>query len=778
MMAIIGCALLLCIGSWAVGRSVLLLTGGPSVAAAPAVGLAVLTILSDAALNLGGEGTTAAIVMGVAILAGLIGQLRVRPAVSLAAAASAAAAAALALAAGCIPFLANGRVGTLGVSVLNDLAIHEYWTWARNAGHVYPGLIFPNYPLGAHSLVGALSELTGVSVDRGFAAALIGVPALIALTAHGLFTHLRPGLRAIAAALGAFPYLSAALIGEGAFKEPMVVLLVLGFATLLCEIGRARPLGRAECVPLGLLAAACCLIEGRPGLAWPVLTLAVWGACELVRRRGGWIGFVRTLVVPALIALAVMLLAVAPSLRELVNFSPNLQGSNLQHYLPFAETMGIWFEPDFRGAHTQIVSATMLVLIGLALLLYAAWWWARRRGDALLAAALAALIVYAYVRTRSNAYLTGKAQMVWAGLYMVVVVGAVFDLAPAVRVRELGLWGGRGLPQARRVSVGFLRAVVLIAFAVAAARSTALTLRAAYVDSDARTDQLAPVRRLVGGQPTIMLVADDFASWQLRGARQASLTSYGVADQVPFELSPDRPPPTAGVATDFASVTSASLDRFRYAVTTASAFSASAPPNWRMVFHNQGYDVWRRTGPTPRMSAPPGATGPIVTLDCRNPAVKALLPGSIAIERGTPVVGAAAAWRETTGGVPASNPSYAAAATGTALTQTLRLRPGTWDVSLAYQSGVPLQVTVGATTSELPADLDVFGPYWRVAVLHSAGGPVTVTVHLPKRPFPGIQTLFPIGAVVATPLPVRPRRVPAVRACGHAVDWLIPRRSG
>jgi hypothetical protein len=770
MTAVLGGAVLLCLGSCLVGAALLRLLQAPHTATAPAVGFAALVIVADGVLNLGGDGVEAAIAVAVVICAAVAAELWVRPLPAPGPLAGALVAGGLALAAGSLPFLANGRVGTMGVSILNDLAIHEYWAWARDSGHVYAGLIYPGYPLGAHSLVGALSELTGTNVEHGFAAVLIGAPALTALTAYGAFAHLGRGVRSVAAALAAFPYLGAAFLGEGSFKEPMVVVLVLGFAVTLQQVGQARTVARRQLIALGVLTAACCLIEGGPGLAWPGLTLLLWGLSELLRRRRKAVDLLRSVPGPAALGLLVLLVAVSPALSGLLRFSPNLQGSNLPFRLPFAETMAIWFETDFRLVNSQLFSATVLAVLGVALFAYATWWWQRRRGDALPAAALAGLLTYLYVHSRSGGYLTAKAETVWAGLYMVVVVGALFDLVPRVSLRGL-VHRPSGWPAqlARRAP----QIVLVVAFAVAAARSSALTLRYALVDSDARDQALSPVRPIVHGQPTMMLVADDFAPWELRGARQASLTSYGIPDQVPFVLSPDRPPPTAGVATDFASVTSSSLDHFRYAVTTTSAFAASPPPNWHLVLRNQAYALWRRTGPTPQMQAPPGSTAPVSRLDCSLPAVRRLLPTSTANERPAPVVGPTTNWHDTAGDFLAANPTIVAPASGHTIAQNLVLGAGVWDISVQYQSGVPLSVTAGSHRSVLPADLDVFGSYWTVAVVHSTGGTVPVTIHLAARPFPGIQMAYPIGPLVATRIGVRSTRVPAAQACGHFVDWLV-----
>ena len=50
---------------------------------------------------------------------------------------------------------------------------------------------------------------------------------------------MRPLLRAPAAALAALPYLGAAYLAQGAFKEPMLALALVGFALSLPALREA-----------------------------------------------------------------------------------------------------------------------------------------------------------------------------------------------------------------------------------------------------------------------------------------------------------------------------------------------------------------------------------------------------------------------------------------------------------------------------------------------------------------------------------------------------------
>ena len=100
---------------------------------------------------------------------------------------------------------------------------------------------------------------------------------------------MRPLLRAPAAVLAALPYLGAAYLAQGAFKEPMLALALLGFAlwlpsltqgweglqptyvSTLADRGRGWLKGQARlAIPVGVIAAGTIYNYSFPGLAWLV----------------------------------------------------------------------------------------------------------------------------------------------------------------------------------------------------------------------------------------------------------------------------------------------------------------------------------------------------------------------------------------------------------------------------------------------------------------------------------------------------------------------------
>jgi hypothetical protein len=122
---------------------------------------------------------------------------------------------------------------------------------------------------------------------------------------------------------------------------------------------------------------------------------------------------------------------------------------------------------------------------------------------------------------------------------------------------------------------------------------------------------------------------------------------------------------------------------------------------------------------------------------------------------------------------------------GSPVTQTLRLPAGRWQISIAYDSTRPLQVTVPGLRANLPANLDYRGatPYYPVGEVRvQRSGPVRFTVGVERPPLAGrllgTTSQAHLGAIAASPAgsggPVpgeAERQIPLRKACGEYVDW-------
>ena len=116
------------------------------------------------------------------------------------------------------------------------MASHLLFTeWIDTRAGPTPDLIEDGYPLGPHAIVSATAKATRRQPDRGLRRAdRRDRGPRCALTAYGALRR-RPRLaaRAGSGARGQLPYLGAAYLAQGAFKEPMLGLALLGFALSL-----------------------------------------------------------------------------------------------------------------------------------------------------------------------------------------------------------------------------------------------------------------------------------------------------------------------------------------------------------------------------------------------------------------------------------------------------------------------------------------------------------------------------------------------------------------
>jgi hypothetical protein len=743
------------------------------------VGLASLLVIAGIAIKLPGHGDAVAVaipsVVGIALIwlwvsGGAVGFGR---GVGLAAPA-----ALVALVGASIPFIASGRVGILGVGLVNDdMASHLVLAdWLGSHSGPVPKLIDQGYPVGPHALVDGVSSLLGSGLVEAFAGLTLALPVLMAALAAGVLADLRPGRRTVAASLVALAYLGAAYLAQEAFKEPIEALLVLGFALVLPSVRDAR-----SAIPLGVIAAGAVYAYSFPGVAWLVATaLAYWLLSALAGVSGGRgrspsrrapRGALSTRTVglaprAALISFAaVLLVLVAPEIPRLVDFtgfrafrSESISGGlgNLRHQLSPLEALGVWPTSEFRLAASD--SSHPLLFYGGALLSLAALClgvprWLRRRGPAVPSALAAATAAYLGALAFGTVYTSAKALAIAAPLVMLISLGALFD-------------GDR------------LRVALASALAVAAAASSFLVLREAPVGPTGHHDELATLRPLVAGKRVLFLGRDDFVQYDLAGA------SPYVAVRNFYDDLYVRP--RVGLADvfhkfDFDSVSPAKLHGFPYVITTRGTF-ASGPPAWlRLVRTVPSFALWKRTDSLLLRRTLAEGPDPGAVLGCHSKAGSRLAGsrGTARVFDADPVVG----------GRWAPGPTVH---DGTPATTTLSLPRGRWQLSLQYDASRDVRVSAPGLDATIPANLDYRGstPYYRVPgelTTAHGGGPVRIAVSVERPPLAGrllgASSVAHLGTIAATPAGPDPRgtpgdgesHIPLGDACGRYVDWYAPR---
>jgi hypothetical protein len=754
VLAVILAAALTCGGALILGQVACRLCGARSWSflAAP-VGLALLMLLSVPAVHVPGHATTIALLLLVLSLAGIAllirePALRPRPADLL----SAAPVFFLVL----LPFLVNGRAGTLGVSFDNDMHAHLLWAEAiRSPSVAKVTSLDPAYPIGPHALCAVLAQATGMRVDFAFAGETLALPILLAWTALVALGRVGWLGKTFVASTCALTFMIAGYYVEGSFKEIVQALFVLGFALGLEDMvpsERHKPL---RWVPLALIAGGSLSVYSVAGLPWLLATLGLWllalGAGLLLRsgspRR--LIAGLRDAVLPASIGLGVLLVLIVPQLPRLVKYYENSTATsggtgipisalgNLLGPVSFWKVFGMWDVADFRQPPADPFQVGMYAAFGLLLTVGGGIWWLRRGGLAVPLGTGVALAIWIYSNNDQSPYVAAKALAILAPLVMLVATRWLVELRPG---------------ESWLSSVGALRVGVAGLFGWAVLGTSVETLRYAYVGATAHVDDLRSLEPTLGRSPTLFLGWDNFIKWELAGTPvdQPNAEEEGAPA---VALRPQKMW-TPGEALEFDDIQPATLDHYRYIITTRDPAASQPPSNMRLIRTGRYYEVWERRGLTPERQILAEGQEPGAVLNCATAQGRALArtPGEAALRPPNVIVP-----------VPAPSP-------GETTRVQLRLKPGSWWLSAPYISPHPIEVTAPGLRTTLPANFDRPGMRWPVgSITVTRNAPLTVTFH-PQDPPLAPAVASAVNALIATPdEPVR--FVPLGRACGRYVEW-------
>lgn len=681
------------------------------------------------------------------------------------------------LLAAAIPFALNARTGVLGEGIYsNDHAVHLYWAdWLQNGVGPKPKGIGWGYPVGPHALVATVAQATGIAIEAAFNGLMLAIVALTGLTSLAVLGRAGYARRVAIGVLVGLPFLTAAFLAQSSFKEMAIALFVLAFALSLAGLCRegalAAPRGRhpdrALVAGIVLLAGASVLTFSVPGLAWFAAGLAVWLVVELIAGRlpfspaAAVRGLARAW--PILIVGALLVGALAYVEAETVSRFADRIGEvqeshgRLARRLPPWELLGVWPQGDFRLATKAVDGAEIAILFGLLCAAVGTAWWLSRGELSVPAVLVAGAAVFVVARETSGIHVEAKALIAVAPLVMLLVVRGLLE----------GDLRGWSLP---RIALGTL-------FAIAAAASTFLALRATPVGTHEHPDELALLRDEVAGKEVAYLSLDRFAPYRLRGAQRVQSPGGYIPNALRAREGKIW---EQGAPVDFDSLTTDVLDRFGYAVTTGAAYGSSAPRNWTAVERTPSFVLWKRNGrDAPRQIAgefhAPGATLPCGT----GPALQA---GTAGVWLSEPVVAPANEWTP-----------RAKLDAGREATHELVLPAGRWQLSLQYNSEVPLTLEAGELRRRLSAALDGFyanapgeGAFWPAGVLETDGGVIEVRIDAARAPelsrLVGAERHAWLGALTAVeasgevevpPGPNEAEEVPLAQACGGYVDWYV-----
>ena len=575
MVATYAAVLAVCGASLALGQAAIALCGARRWSwLAPPVGLALLLAICWGTVRLPGDGIVPAILVPLLALASFLflrgrvegGAEGLRVGLPVAAAA---------LLAASLPFLAEGHFGILGTSFNPDMAQHLLAA-DRLADGQSSELLRQGYPLGPHAVVVALSKGLGIGLVQGFSDLTVAVAVLAPLTALAAFAGLGgrgpwPALLRWGAALVVgLAYVVASYFAQGAFKETIEALFLLGFVLALREAGRSWAELPLRFVPAALIAVGAVYAYSFPGLVWLGGAFVLWLLAELaLGRLGRGADAEREPAAPArravdwralLLAALPFLVLIAPEIGRMVDFQsfetfdPNGPGlGNLFGQISPFEALGIWPSGDFRLAPGDGAVPAPAYYLGiafaLALLLHGAWRCARDREVAILSGLAAAALAYAAGRLGGTAYASAKAIEIAAPICALVI------LLPLLRLAGCRFTGSYARKGDTRALVG---GVAAAAFIAVAGLCSLLALANAPVGPTSYSPALTGMRPLVADDSVVYVASEEllvdehgtpYVAWELRGGRVCIETAAEADGSPPpgvrfviAEAGPKEPP--------------------------------------------------------------------------------------------------------------------------------------------------------------------------------------------------------------------------------------------
>jgi hypothetical protein len=444
------------------------------------------------------------------------------------------------------------------------------------------------YPLGGDVAVGALRPLVGQDVpwiyDPFIAMGLaFGALALYELLRDAVHSH---PLRALCAFVAAQAGLAYSFFLISSIKELLTTWLVTSMVVLGARILRRPPSARAL-APLIVVAAAELYVLAVPAVAWLAVPLAVFTVASLIRVRG----HLRrpslrsvTAVACALAGGVVLLLPFLSSALTSFNTTTSVLGAssgeaslgNLITPLSLWQIMGIWPNGNYRmpiTLHVTLVYVLLWLAVGSAVL--GALWTIRRRAWGPLVLLAGNGIAAWILLDRSTPYAASKVEMI---LSITAVLAAMLG---AVALHDLV-----------RPWLGWTLAAVLT---LAVLWTNSKSFRQAPLAPQARFMALSEINARFSGQgPTYYDVWDqEWPAYFLRDMGPYVPHIYGDPTAPPGAV----PRSTAQLQYpwDLGDVSYSFQKLYKLMVLSRSPLATRPPADYRLVFQNHYYDVFRRS---------------------------------------------------------------------------------------------------------------------------------------------------------------------------------------
>lgn len=669
----------------------------------------------------------------------------------------------LAALAGLAPFLILGFVGVPGVGVNDDSAAHLQWTMMiAQDGTI--GATGDGYPLGPHVLVAAI--LTATDIDRletGFVALTIVVSVLTALVAFAGLRGVPAALRVICAVAVSATYLVASFHAVGAFKEPLMGMLLL--ATVVLATSRRVPADgpgwriAIACLPMAM---AAVVVLGPAGIMWHAGTAGVALVATAItsrRRIAAWSRRHRGAAVAIVVGAAVLVAFAIDPVRSQVSTMLGLQGNgNIPEHLRAWQVLGIWPTADFRFKATEDLTLVHVLYGAAVLAAVIAFIRCWRRGEFMLLAIVAGCLgVWLLGREVQTSYWVAKLLVVPAPLVMYWLVRGNFV----------------GVSFAHR-SWRPLLLVPGIVVVAGAAYSTMLADFGAVAQPLDRTRDLARIRTVVGQQPTMFVGFDYFARVRLRSRYVDQLFVYSIGNLGAIAGRPGTAP-AIGDIIDMDALDPTGFAGHEYVVTPNTAHQSLPLDGLEEVLRTSQHTLYRVEEDVVRRDGMQTATSYASELDC----VKSKVTATQVAQTRVPAVSTIAdEWKDPSAVRPIVYGDTIVLTTGYVFEQLVELGAGSWDVSMRYTSPVPLEFEVDGERMDMPADPEFAAQYLRAGTFDmSKPGIIPVRVGALPAAVGAKDRQGAISSIVFTRTD-EPAPGPADQACGTLVDWVAPAASG
>jgi hypothetical protein len=571
----------------------------PSALLAP-VGVAAAIPLTTTIYRLQGTGVLAAIVVVAGAVAGFILarrdlRARLRPGW----------AAAAALAAGLLylgPYLVTASWTWGGYNFVNDTSVnliyvdllkHHGFTempqpWSTTTRMQTIGVQL-HYPMGAHGLLATLWPLAGIDAAPLYQPYIAGIAAAAAAALVQLAR--RAGAPDPVAAVIAVVAIGSNLVyrysQHGAIKEILMVMLVVAATAVVAEALAGR-VHAGYGVMLGLCLASMFLVFSVAGAPYAVL-IAVLAAVALLfvplRPK------LRQLGIAAAAGAVTAVVATAAVIGDVISFGQGAattfesggansvstaQFGHLLRPMPAYQAAGVWLGDDYRlplapGGTQRIQTALIVLVLALAVVGVAVQLWRRRFAAPLLFAACALTAVLAAPRV--GPYADAKLLLLLS--------------TPIVLLAGLALW------ELRKVRV---RGTAIVAALLGLACGGGILWSDALAAHETR---LAPVDRLGALEDAAAHAGDgywlineweEYAKYFARSIR----TNSGSESDAPDVVVLRNPGPIFGQYFDLDEQALEYLQRFNGIVVRRSPVASRPPGDFRRVYANDFYELWRR----------------------------------------------------------------------------------------------------------------------------------------------------------------------------------------